>query len=101
MLRRWEAARQDRENNRAAVKVTDRLRHKDGDFTKAEIRAWTDEQLIARLKGTPLHHVSRGLAEQELKRREAWAAPAGKAYWISIAALAVSFCSLIVAALKR
>lgn len=44
--------------------------------------------------------VEKALVEQEVRRREAWAAPAGRSFWLSIAALAVSIGALAVAIFK-
>lgn len=38
--------------------------------------------------------------EREMRRRDAWAAPAGRAYWISLGALLVAIASLLVSALR-
>ncbi|MBU7587916.1 MAG: hypothetical protein KAF42_01745 [Sphingopyxis terrae] len=38
--------------------------------------------------------------ERELRRRDAWDSPAGKAIWISIGALAVSISALLVSIFK-
>lgn len=61
-------------------------------------------QLIRRFSDEALHHwlakarepKSRSMLERELRRREAWAAPAGRAYWISVAAFCVSVAALLV-----
>ena len=39
--------------------------------------------------------------ERELRRRDAWTAPAGKAYWISVFALLISLAALIVSLLGQ
>jgi len=43
---------------------------------------------------------SRISLESELRRREAWAAPAGRSTWIATAALIVSLAALIISTLK-
>ena len=43
---------------------------------------------------------SLSLLDRELRRREAWAAPAGRAYWISVASLVIAIGALIVSIMK-
>ncbi len=38
--------------------------------------------------------------EREMRRRDAWAAPAGRAFWISLAALSVSIAALVISTLS-
>lgn len=60
----------------------------------ATIRGATDKQLHAMLAGDHATKAERIGLEREQRRREAWAAPAGRAYWISIGALIVAAWSL-------
>lgn len=45
------------------------------------------------------YHVQ-AMAEAELRRREAWRAPAGRAFWISIVSATIALGALAVAILK-
>jgi hypothetical protein len=64
----------------------------------------SDRRIIARLSDHALHRwlsvpvrpEIKIALERELRRREAWAAPAGKAFYISLAALGVSAVALAV-----
>lgn len=53
-----------------------------------------------------IRHADRGnfhvqaMAEAELRRREAWRAPAGRAFWISIASATIALGALAVAIFK-
>ncbi len=49
-----------------------------------------------RLADRGQYHVQ-AIAEAELRRREAWRAPAGRAFWISIASAAIALGALAVA----
>lgn len=60
----------------------------------AMIRRATDHQLHAMLAGEHATKAERIGLEREQRRREAWASPAGRAYWISIGALLVAAGSL-------
>lgn len=62
------------------------------------IRNWTDEELALNLVERYLHPSERHLAEVEQRNREAWAAPAGRAYNLSRWALAISVVALLAAA---
>jgi hypothetical protein len=53
---------------------------------------------IARLGGAPA--ATKGIIEAELRRREAWKAPAGRAFWISVLALAVSVIAIVVSVVR-
>jgi hypothetical protein len=64
------------------------------------IRRWKDRELHAWLASNDLQPVERSMAERELRRREAWHAPAGKAIFISMLALTVSLLSALWTALK-
>ena len=48
-----------------------------------------------RLADRGQYHVQ-AIAEAELRRREAWAAPAGRAFWISIVSVVVALGALAV-----
>lgn len=65
-----------------------------GEGDRVNPRTLKDRELHARLARPDLGPVARGMASQELRRREAWAAPAGRAYWISATALVVSIAAL-------
>lgn len=64
------------------------------------IRRATDKQLHAMLAGDDATKAARIALEREQRRREAWAAPAGRAYWISVAALLVAAGSLVATILR-
>ena len=73
-----------------------------------DMRAPTDPWIISRLSDAALNRLINQSAgpeliglERELRQREAWAGPAGRAYRISIAALVVSILSVIVGFLDR
>jgi hypothetical protein len=59
------------------------------------VRKMSDDRLHAWLAKNPTGEAKVAL-ERELRRREAWAAPAGKAFWISIGSLAVAIVALLV-----
>lgn len=63
------------------------------------VRGLSDEFLHTWLARTD-EGVARYALERELRRREAWEAPAGKAFWISIGALVISSGALLVSILK-
>lgn len=52
-----------------------------------------------RLADRGQYHVQ-AIAEAELRRREAWRAPAGRAFWISIASAVIALGALAVAIFK-
>lgn len=52
-----------------------------------------------RLADRGQHHVQ-AIAEAELRRREAWAAPAGRAFWISIVSAVLAVGALVVSIMK-
>jgi hypothetical protein len=52
-----------------------------------------------RLADRGQYHVQ-AIADAELRRREAWRAPAGRAFWISIASAAIALGALAVAVFK-
>ena len=63
----------------------------------------TKQHHIRRLTDVKLHELVVGQLEEkhrlaldrELKRRDAWDGPSGRAYWISVSALAVAGASFI------
>lgn len=59
------------------------------------IRALTDRQLHRFLGEQKISPAERLALEREVRRRDAWAAPAGRAFWISVLALVVSSVALI------
>lgn len=67
-----------------------------GNPSPQRIRKWSDLELHKWLASDTLQPIKRGMAERELRRREAWAAPAGRAFWISCGALATSFAALAI-----
>lgn len=68
----------------------------------------TDHRLIALLSDGALHRwlgqasnrASVTALERELRKREAWAAPAGRAFWLSLASLAIATGSLIISVMR-
>lgn len=88
MLRRWRGREQRAMNNA----MDDAF----GMPSRSTIQDWSDEELHRQLASNGLWPEYRAMAERELRRREAWDAPAGRAIWISCAALAVAILSLIV-----
>lgn len=70
----------------------------------SKLRDPVDVHVVRRLSDEALHRwigkatdkQSTSLLERELRRREAWAAPAGRAFWISLASLAIATGALIV-----
>ena len=64
-------------------------------------RRISDYQLheAIRLSDKGQYHVQ-AIAEAELRRREAWAAPAGRAFWISIASAAIALGALVISIAK-
>lgn len=70
-----------------------------------DVLSYISEDELRRIDGYQLHQLAenyaiesagRARAAAELRRREAWAAPAGRAYWISVGALVVSLCAVVV-----
>ena len=59
-----------------------------------QIKGWKDRELHAQLTANDLKPVERAMAERELRKREAWEAPAGRAYWQSWAAIVISLFAL-------
>lgn len=66
--------------------------------SQRHIKAWDDQELHARLASTTLFPDERSMAERELDRRKAWESPAGRAFWISCAALGISLIALCLSA---
>ncbi|WP_344707407.1 hypothetical protein [Sphingomonas swuensis] len=64
-------------------------------------RLLTDYRLheAIRLSDRGQYHVQ-AIAEAELRRREAWRAPAGRAFWISIVSVLIAFGALAIAIIK-
>ena len=69
-----------------------------GYITFRTVRYLTDDDLHSILGGYGIDNMS--MFERELRRREAWSAPAGRALWISGLALVVSIAALAVAMVK-
>lgn len=63
---------------------------------REQIREWDHESLHRALVSNELLPVERSMAEAELRRREAWAAPAGRSFIVSVIALAVSFAAVAI-----
>ena len=63
------------------------------------VRTLSNEKLHYWLARTPEGEAQIAL-ERELRRREAWAAPAGRAFWISILSIVVSGGALATSLLK-
>lgn len=63
------------------------------------IRHLSDDALH-RWIGKATNKQSLSLLDRELRRREAWAAPAGRAYWISLASMVIAIGALIVSIMK-
>ena len=67
-----------------------------------------DSDVVRHLSNDALHRwigkatnrQSLSLLDMELRRREAWAGPAGRAYWISVASLVIAIGALIVSIAK-
>ena len=65
------------------------------------IRKLSEDNLHRLLVKAELGHAQAKIAiERELRRRDAWASPAGRAFWISMAALIVSIAAFGVSILK-
>jgi len=95
----------DRRLGRQADQVFDvfnaEFRRETGQYLPSEVRSLSDIDLHELVTRNELSAGSRSMMEREIKRREAWDAPAGKAFWISIIALAVSLSSLLWTVLNR
>lgn len=92
-LRQWAdgraARREQREHDEAFSEVFDQP-------TKARMRRWSDEELHRKMASNDLWPETLSLAQRELDRRKAWEAPAGRAFWISCAALLLAGLSMLV-----
>jgi hypothetical protein len=66
--------------------------------SQRHIKGWYDQELHARLASNSLLPDEKSMAQRELDRRKAWESPAGRAFWISCAALAVSLVALCLSA---
>lgn len=94
----WKKWRNRRRFLRAGIKV---LNEKRGNAPvrsdRYMLRRLNDEALLS-LRDSTANDIERAVIERELDRRAAWEAPAGRAFWISLGALAVSIGALIVSA---
>ena len=65
-----------------------------------QIKKWKREELHKALVGNNLHPFERSIAEQKLRKQDAWDAPAGRAYYVSLAALVLSIVAIAISLLK-
>jgi len=66
--------------------------------TMAQIRATSDEVLHEVRHNIMSDQIVSAMVDAELRRREAWLSPSGRAFWLSCAAVIISILSLLVAA---
>ena len=66
-------------------------------ITVCELRSWPDDKLHIIGKSMSMGPAAQSMIDAEQRRREAWKAPAGAAFWISCAALLVSLAALALA----
>ena len=87
LMKRWRQSLDARRQRRFAQEL-----FADGTNSpsRKRLRKWSDERLSEHLVQGTLWPVSLRMAEAELRRREAWRAPAGWAFWISLLALLIS-----------
>lgn len=90
-IQRFTASREQRAQDRELENVFEEMF--DLPNTK-RVRSWSTQKLHEELADRRLSQAQRTVVESELGRREAWAAPAGRAVWISLLALAVAAVSL-------
>lgn len=87
-----------RRERRAHEKEFMRWAIEEGEYVPPDsrkIRALTDQQLHRFLGEQKISSPERFALEREMRRRDAWAAPAGRAYRISVCALVVSSVALM------
>lgn len=71
-----------------------------GRYSLKDMRGWDDRELHEQISDRRLQPDEHAMAERELRRREAWAAPAGKAILISLLAMGVSVFSIALSLFK-
>jgi hypothetical protein len=98
LFREWKNGRELKAQERL---LEDTFAHSFDRPSQRHIRQWDDEELHTRLVSTQLSASERSMAERELDRRKAWETPAGKAFWISCLAFAVSLIALGVSIWKN
>lgn len=64
------------------------------------MRKWSDMTLHRRINDGSLSTAASSMAEREQRRREAWAAPAGRAFYVSMGAFIVAAAALVVSLLR-
>ena len=70
-------------------------------ITVREVRRWPDDKLHIIAKSMAMGPAVQSMIDAEQRRREAWKAPAGAAFWLSCAALLVSLAALALAAVQH
>lgn len=96
MRGRWQAFREAR-----ARRQHDEIMGDVWDPTLRQIRGWTIEELHERLIKEKLPPVALSMAQSELRRREAWSAPAARSLRASYFAIAISILALALPVLKQ
>jgi hypothetical protein len=77
LLDRW---RNRREARHEAALIEEIFEEEFGRPNVRKLRNWRPEKLHGHLTDSKLTPAERSMAESELRRREAWAAPAGRAF---------------------
>jgi len=99
LRRRWRQFRRGRRND-IRVMLYELESTKLIDPIDSDVVRLLSNDALHRWIGKANNRQSLSLLDRELRRREAWAAPAGRAYWISVASLVIAIGALIVSIMK-
>lgn len=96
----FEKLREERRKGRYRKQsFDDAFQEASGEPRRKQIQDWSNDELHKHLAGG-LSTAARSMAERELRRREAWESPGGRAFYISIFALIVAVVSLLLSIFK-
>ncbi|MCI1141710.1 hypothetical protein MOP88_04150 [Sphingomonas sp. WKB10] len=99
LRRRWRQFRRGRRND-IRVMMYELESTKVIDPIDSDVVRLLSNDALHRWIGKATNRQSLSLLDRELRRREAWAVPAGRAYWISVASLVIAIGALIVSIAK-
>jgi hypothetical protein len=95
LLRDWKSRRREKAEGELFEDVLDDAF---GRPSYRHIRQWNLQELHQRLATNDLHPAERRMAESQVRIKEAWYGPAGRAIRLSRYALAVSILAIVVSA---
>ena len=98
MLKKWRDREQRDQEKREQNEHDEAFNEATGHPSEKQIRKWENRELHSWLTSDELQPIERSLAERELRKREAWDGPAGRAVWTARLALVVSIISFLWAA---